>query len=188
MSIKRTLILSASVVVIACVVAVVILYRSGTIPWFRGELPNCLRLEYGNARLEVHYPDQFIGGGSAEEIGIRGRDPLDPNQPAKGDSIFGVIVGTYEPMSWLLSPKRQGPELSSSTFNGRAAALYVLPPAGGNVWYDYSVPVGDDLFDVTYRFSQLSPQEQRLVQKMVDSVSITQTTEEVHPARVTQCS
>jgi hypothetical protein len=183
---KKSVLITASVLGVACLAAALIVFHSGAIPWFRGDLPNCLLLEDSNARLEVHYPDQFIGGGSGD-IRIQERDPVDPNQPAQGDFIFGVTVGVYEPLSWLINPHSQGPKYSSSTFNGRAAAFYLLPPAGGNIWYDYVIPVGEDVFEVDYRFSQLTPDEQDLVRKMVNSVSITQTTEEVQPTRVTQC-
>ena len=183
---RRRLILCVIILLIAFTVAGVSLYQSGAMPWFRGDLPNCLRMEDGTARLEVRYPDQFIGWGSSRDIRVIGRDPADPSQPTQGDYIFTVSsFGYAESLNYLLHP-HQGPTFYPATFNGHEAGLYQFT-AGSILWYDYAIPVGDDMIDVSYRFSELTPDEQTLVRKMVNTVSISQSTETVDPPRVTKC-
>ena len=187
---KKRLILVISVVVCACVLAGTSLYANNRLPWFRGELPNCLRLRVGTGVLEVRYPDTFIDVSYERAIRLmRG----DPKHPGEGGVDEGYVL-TIDPVYSFIfvdyvSGTEPGPKMSTSTFNGyEVAYLHSDYKNAEGIWDYYAIPAGNFTgFDVGYHYSLLSGDEKLLGDKMLHSIKINTGTEEVKQARVEEC-
>src|SRR5438046_2487037 len=100
---KQHIIISLSLLIGACLIAGASLYANGKLSWFRGSLPNCLRLRDGNVAAEIHYPDTLVPHYDAN---IRLYRPSDLSVQ-KDDSMF--VVGMLSGFADVL----EGPKVTT---------------------------------------------------------------------------
>jgi len=163
------------------------LYMDNRLPWFRGELPNCLRLRVGTGSLEVRYPNNFIDVSYESAIRIQRQDSKNLNTESDEDYILGVdVLGFKETLDEIVG-ETNGPKYQKYTFSGYDAGFAHSDATSTGVWDYYRIPVNEESFLMFYHYSSLSADEKTLADKMLHSIKITTEKEDVKQARVEKC-
>ena len=184
---KKNTLISLSIVLAACVIGALILYVDNRLLWFRGELPNCLRLRVGTGILEVRYPDILKDVSYESAIRLKKQNQVNPDEGyvLTIDPVYSFLFQDY------VSGTEPGPKMSTSTLNGyEVAFLHSDYKNAEGIWDNYEVSAGNGVgFGIGYHTSLLSPSpdEKVLGDKMLHSIKIENGLEEVKPARVEEC-
>jgi hypothetical protein len=161
-----------------------IAYLKNTLPWFRGDLPNCIVLRSRNIRAEVHYPDAFkdVSYPTAPRVKRKGSSGL-----AEGAYILAIDAEGFSESLRDIIGVSPGPLYATSTFNGYPAGFATQFDAGIGTDKIYKFPVGNDTLMISYSSDQLSPDLKVVADKMLRSVTITQTSENIKQTAVEAC-
>src|SRR5438045_3906938 len=100
---KQPILVSSFILIGAAVVAGIILYDNNRLPWSRGELSNCMRLQDGNVKVEVKYPDEFVSESDSGGIRLYRKGDIEKYKDDKVD-ILAISSNYHRSLETIISP------------------------------------------------------------------------------------
>ncbi|MCX6718451.1 MAG: hypothetical protein NTY81_02510 [Candidatus Staskawiczbacteria bacterium] len=138
------------------------------------KLSNCLQVKSGNAMFQVYYPNSFINTSTKNELSMK-------IKMSDKNNFFSVGFSYLDPLE---------PDWSDTTFNGYNASINHLNGSGDYKSVDfYDIPMGNRIVRFAYyNFLYFSSAQETLIKRMLDSIKITQTNEDIKTAQVESCN
>ena len=170
--------------------------------YFGEALTNCLQIKYGNAAIKVWYPNVFIDSSFPGGLRISRRNPV------KLDDFIDEYIITVDPnmgWDWRIQPEYTplgmdkyvefikeeywgDPEIVKSKLNGYDAAFRkIFDTETNSTGYQYFIPMGNEDFNLSYQFSGLTDHEKQLAEKIIQTIKVIKTNEDLKIAKVESC-